>query len=141
MQSRNPNENGGRFELTNAATAKAFGLELNGELAITDRLIGTAQAALEHSDYSSFPNFSTASRITLQSVVINATGNELPRAPKQVYTAGLAYSHDVAAAGTIRGPINAYYNSGFSGIRTTPRGRMPMPSSAPPSVTSSRITL
>jgi iron complex outermembrane recepter protein len=109
--------------LQNAANAKAYGLESSLEAVVTTGLRANAGLSLEHTEYTSFPNFAGVNvnapctagtgADCNPALVIDATGNRLPQAPAFVLTAGLNYDHHLANDGSVFSHINFYHNGGF----------------------------
>jgi iron complex outermembrane receptor protein len=105
--------NAGATVLENAATAKAYGLESSLAWAVSGDLTLTAQGAWEHSEYTKFDNFAAVDPLTLAAVNVNATGNQLQRAPEWIGSTGAAYNKALAGAGTLHANANLYWNGGF----------------------------
>jgi iron complex outermembrane receptor protein len=96
--------------LQNAASAKAYGVESSVVAAVTDNLNLSSAVSWEHAYYDSFPAYSGI--VGGASQAVNASGNQLERAPKWVVTAGAEYTHELPA-GSMQMNVNWYYNNGF----------------------------
>jgi iron complex outermembrane receptor protein len=99
--------------LENAAQARAYGLESSLEFAVTGELKATGQVAWEHTEYTKYDSFSSVNPVTLASQSVNATGNQLQRAPKWITSGGLEYTKTVGDGSTFHASTNLYYNGGF----------------------------
>jgi len=99
--------------LENAAQAKAYGLESSLEFALTSELKATAQGAWEHTKYTKYDSFSAVNPLTLGSESVDATGNQLQRAPKWIGSGGLEYTKPLGAGSSFHASTNLYYNGGF----------------------------
>jgi iron complex outermembrane recepter protein len=99
--------------LENAASAKAYGLESSLAVRLTTELTITGSVALAHTEYTSFPNFAAVDQETLAAVTINATGNQLQRAPKIVASLGPDYTTHLPGGGTLEANAGVYYNGGY----------------------------
>ncbi|WP_319798860.1 TonB-dependent receptor [Nitrobacter sp.] len=115
---------GGLSIYQNADGAKAYGFEAAVTAQITPELRLTAQGAYEHTEYKDYPGFVAALFNTGNdcpeagntancSVVLNAKGNQLQRAPKWVGTFAVDYSRDLNSGGKINANANLYYNGGY----------------------------
>jgi iron complex outermembrane receptor protein len=99
--------------LQNAAAAKAHGVDSKLTVAATKDLIFNMALAWESTEYTSFTGYPGVNPVTIAPETINATDNELQRAPKWVTTLGADYHHSVEWGGAIHATLNWYYNGGF----------------------------
>jgi len=111
--------------LTNAAAAKAYGFEANLSALVSHDLEATFGLALQHTEYTQFgspgctdPNNLCFSGVNLAAPVspgvsVDATGNQLPHAPRATFALGLEYRHTLGNGGQLNGNAHWYYNDGF----------------------------
>ena len=104
---------GGATVLANAAAAKAHGVESTLTLAATEALTLHGAVAWEHSKYTNYQGYQGANPVSLAPLTVNATGNELQRAPKWVVTAGAEYRKEMPFGGTLHSSADYYYNGGY----------------------------
>lgn len=101
----------------NAASAEIFGVELEGEAFVTDRLRINGGVSAQHSEFTSFPDAVSFIRNPTTGLgvqtVIDATGNTLPRAPDLTWNVGFEYSVPLNDGASIAFNANYYYNDGF----------------------------
>src|SRR5262249_1147888 len=108
----NNSSTGGVVQLTNAGAAKAYGVESSINAVVTSELSLTAGVSAEHTRYTRFPGFPGVDPLTEGPVVVDATGNQVQRAPKWIGTLGAQYVKQLPA-GKLGGSVDWYYNSGF----------------------------
>jgi iron complex outermembrane recepter protein len=91
--------------ISNAAKAKIYGVDVDGELVIADGLKLSGGMTLLHSEFTSFPNATVgtarvdANGNPVGGIILapgDASGNELPLAQKFTGTAALDYDRDVS---------------------------------------------
>jgi iron complex outermembrane receptor protein len=110
--------NGLQSLLTNAASARIYGLEGQGDYRVTDDLDVNASFAWTDAEYTSFPtapvyDISSPFLYNIITVPGGASGREMQRAPKVTATGGARYGFDVfGGRAAISG--NVYYTSKFS---------------------------
>jgi iron complex outermembrane recepter protein len=115
---------GGLSIYQNADGAKAYGFEAALTAALTPEFRITAQGAYEHTEYKDYPGFvaallnsgndcPAAGNTANCSVVFNAKGNQLQRAPKWVGTLAADYTKEMGSGGKINANANLYYNGGY----------------------------
>jgi iron complex outermembrane receptor protein len=108
---------------SNAATARIYGLDIDGAWQVTDRFSLRAGLEALHARFTSFPNAvvnvpntncpaTGAFPCGDVSVAINATGNTLPRAPDFTGDVSAQYKFPLMS-GTASLVGTAYYNSGY----------------------------
>ena len=120
----NAQETGSLAILQNGARAEAYGFEASLLAQITDELVFEGSTALEHTEYKRFENF--AGYVFGQTpspgnplgygntpATINASGNNMVRAPKLVTNASLRYKKELANGDTIGADGSWYHNDGF----------------------------
>jgi iron complex outermembrane recepter protein len=101
--------------LENAATAEAYGFEAQLTAQATQNLQFTSSLALEHATYISFPNAASNDIGPLgnPSAEFNASGNDLERTPKIIYSVGVDYNYPLANGGSLDANTKWYHNGGF----------------------------
>jgi len=101
--------------LQNAARARLYGAELEVEARLTSRFRLTANAAYLHATYTEFPaaaaSIPAANNIDVAATV-DASGNNLPRAPHATLSLGADYTVPVSF-GSVSLSGQYYYNDGF----------------------------
>lgn len=111
------NNAAGSTSLQNAASAKLYGAEVQLELALVRDLRIGGTVAWEHAEYKDFDN--PASYIPNPGGNLpfpspsSAAGNDLPRAPKWVFTAHADYKLRLADESSIDFGTKYYHNGGF----------------------------
>lgn len=114
---RSADPNNASVVLENAATAKIKGVEGDITARLFDGFTVRISASYLDAKYDRFPNASSlvrrADRAGNTAVIIDASGNDLARAPEFTGNIGGEYRFD-ALGGTITIGANAYYNSGFA---------------------------
>ena len=106
---------------TNAASSKIYGAEFEGTARLTGAFSITASASFLHARYSSFPNAFAQVPILVAGVAcrcgnigatLNATGNQLVRAPDFTGTVTANYSRPLAS-GTVHASVTVYHSDHF----------------------------
>lgn len=100
----------------NAAAAEMYGVDLDFEALVTDRLRLSVAAEYLKGEYTSFPDANLASPLPAggNSVVTgSATGNDLPRTPGVTATVGLDYALPISADRDVRLNLTYSYNDGY----------------------------
>lgn len=100
---------------SNAASSDITGIEATLEAIVTDHLRFTAQGAWQSAKYALYPNAPgvVPNGAGNTSILVDATGNRLERAPKWVGSTTLSYQRETVNGGKIDGNVSAYYNGGF----------------------------
>lgn len=100
----------------NAAAAKIYGVELEVDAYLTDRLRINGGVAAQHSEFTEFAGAVSFVRNPVTGLgaqtVIDATGNRLPRAPDLTWNIGMEYVVPLAE-GRLAINANYYHNDGF----------------------------
>ena len=102
----------------NAASAEAYGLELQLDAQLDHGTDVTFGAQLLKTQYKSFPNatctdFAPTPSIPLLPITCDATGNRFPYAPKLKFNAGANRQISLGRTGTLLLSANLAYNSGY----------------------------
>ena len=114
-------EDGAATILQNGAEATAYGAEITSIAQITPAFSINANVAYEHTKFDSFPALA-ANEIGVpnpdafeynRSINLDASGNELARAPKIVISAGAHYVAELSTDHTLKLDADWYHNSGF----------------------------
>ncbi len=109
--------NGTQSLVTNAASARIYGLEGQGDYRVTDDLDVNASAAWTDAEYTKFdtaPFYELTSPFLYNIITVpgGASGQEMQRAPKLTASGGARYGFDIASGrAAISG--NVYYTSKF----------------------------
>jgi iron complex outermembrane receptor protein len=114
VQVQTPN---GLAQTQNAASAKIYGFDADATWRATDELSFTGGLSLLHARYKDFPN-AVVLRPTLvgglprgnANVVVDASGNALPRAPDATATLVTDYTRDFGA-GTFNANLSLFYTT------------------------------
>ena len=105
----------GATSLQNAGAGKAYGGEIALTVAPVQGLTFDSSLSMEHTEYTSFHNAASFD-ITPGGntpVVIDATGNQIERAPKFVFNLGGDYRYPLPNGATLDTGMKWYHNSGF----------------------------
>ena len=102
----------------NAAAARIKGIELEGEVAITDGLRFTYGAQYLDAKYLSYPDLRSfvpiaGSLLNANGPIIDAAGLRLRLAPKWTFNAGLSETISLGSSGSINLSANYMYNDGY----------------------------
>lgn len=109
-------EGGAAQTYRNAGKARAYGLDVTAQLAVTDTTTLKLGAALEDSEYQDFPTSAFFILRPIGNIAESrpADGNPLMRAPEFVGTAELTQRIPLSNDGEIELNASLYHNSGFS---------------------------
>lgn len=105
----------GTQTIGNGAAAKLYGLDVDIEAQITDGLRLFGGLALEHTEFTSYPNAVFGFPQPNGSVILmpgDAKGNRLPLAQEVSGTLGLDYHHELPS-GAVDASVTANYNGDF----------------------------
>jgi len=99
----------------NAASGKLYGAEAELTVAAGRELTLTGTIAWQHTEYTSFPDASSfvLSPLGNANVPLDATGNQMPRAPEWVLSLGADYEHELGNGDSIGASVKWLYNDGF----------------------------
>ena len=101
--------------LANAASAKAYGLETEFSALVTTDFTVRANVNYEHTRYNTFLNYASYTATPAGNVPtsVDASGNQLQRAPQWVGTLGAEYRFQMPGGGTTDAKLHWYYDGSF----------------------------
>jgi iron complex outermembrane receptor protein len=101
--------------LANAAAAQAYGLETEFSALVTTDFTVRADIDWEHARYTTFLNYASYTATPAGNVPtpVNASGNQMQRAPEWVGTLGAEYRIHLPGGATTAAKLNWFYTSSF----------------------------